>query len=92
MYLINEFQNPTLELPEDRSMPKDRTTPFALAPHTQETDVKKPNTLLVHELSDILKNYKKNPETWTTENIAAKFNISKEIAGKKWIFRIYSLM
>lgn len=63
-------------------MPQDRTTPFALAPHTQETDVKKPNTLLVNELSVILKNHKEHPETWTIEHIGAKFNISKEIVGK----------
>lgn len=79
--MIIQFQNPTLNLPEDRSMPQDRTTPFVPTPHTQDTDVKKPNTLLVTELSLILKNYKEHPKTWTPDHISSNFDIPKEIAG-----------
>lgn len=79
----SEFQNPNFDLPKERTMPKDRTTPFALTPHSQTTDKRAPNSLLVDDLKMILLNYKLNPEKWTHEYIAARFDISQEIAGKK---------
>lgn len=62
-------------------MPQDRRSGFVYSPHTQETDVRKPNTLIIDDLKLMLVNYKENPEKWTPEYIAARFDISKEIAG-----------
>lgn len=79
-----EFQNPSMDLPKDRPMPKDRMTPYTIAPHTQTTDVKKPNYLEVGDLIELLSSHKENPEKWTFEYIASRFEISKENAGKIW--------
>lgn len=62
-------------------MPKDRTTPYAHTPHSQTTEERKPNMLLVDEVKVLLLNHKENPEKWTLEYIAAKYDISKDIAG-----------
>lgn len=77
-----EFQNPSMSLPKDRPMPKDRTTPYAVTPHTQTTDIKKPNFLQVDDLIELLSSHKENPEKWTLEYIASRFEISEEKAGK----------
>lgn len=70
-----------MNLPKDRPMPLDRTTPFAISPHTQTTDVKKPDLLLVDDLIELLRNHKENPEKWTLDYIASRFEIPKEKAG-----------
>lgn len=75
-----------MDLPKDRTMPKDRNTSFAQDPHTQQIDVKKPNSLLVDDLKMLLINYKENPEKWTLDYIAARYEISKELAGNANVF------
>lgn len=80
-HCFDEIQNPNLDLPKDRAMPKDRTTPYAITPHPQTTDKRAPNTLLIDDLKMILINYKNNPEKWTLEYIVARYDISEEIAG-----------
>lgn len=75
------FQNPNLDLPKDRSLPMDRTIPYASTPHSQTTEKLTPNTLIVDDLKKILYCYKSNPEKWTVEYIAARYDISREIAG-----------
>lgn len=62
-------------------MPQDRRTPFVYSPHSQETDVRKPNFLIIDDVQLMLMNYKENPDKWTTEYIAARYEISKETAG-----------
>lgn len=80
-----------MDLPKEHpSMPKDRTTPFIFKPHTQTVGDRRPNTLLVDELKEILLNYKQNPEKWTIEYIAARFNITKDIAGTFQLTRFLS--
>lgn len=71
-----------MDLPKDRPMPKDRTTPYAITPHTQTADHKKPNFLQVDDLIELLSNHKENPEKWTLDYITSRFEISKENAGK----------
>lgn len=73
-----------MDLPKDRPMPKDRTTPYAITPHSQTAAVKKPNFLQVDDLIELLSNHKENPEKWTLEYITSRFEISKENAGKIW--------
>lgn len=79
---MTEFQNPTLDLPKDRPMPKDRTTQFAVIASTPTADVKKPNFISVNDLLELLSNHKENPEKWTFDYIASRFDISKDKAGK----------
>lgn len=81
-FQLNRFQNTNLVLTKERSMPKDRTTPFTKSPHSQMADESKPDKLFVDEINEILVNYKENPEKWTVEYIAARYEISKEITGK----------
>lgn len=76
------FQNPSMDLPKDRPMPMDRMTPFAVTPHSQTTDVKKPNFLQINDLIELLSSHKENPEKWTVDYIASRFEISKAKAGK----------
>lgn len=83
------FQNPSMDLPKDRPMPKDRTTPYAVTPHTQTTDAKKPNLLQVDDLIEMLSNHKENPEKWTLDYIASRFEIPKEQAGKSRTKRMH---
>lgn len=71
-----------MDLPKERPMPKDRTTPFALIASTPTTDTKNPNFLSVDDLIELLSNYKENPEKWTADYIASRFEIPKEKAGK----------
>lgn len=70
-----------MDLPKDRPMPKDRTTPYAITPHSQTAEVKKPNCLQVDDLIELLSNHKGNPEKWTLDYITSRFDISKERAG-----------
>lgn len=76
------LQNPSMDLPKDRPMPMDRMTPFAVTPHSQTTDVKKPNFLQINDLIELLSSHKENPEKWTVDYIASRFEISKAKAGK----------
>lgn len=71
-----------MDLPKDRPMPKDRTTPFALIASTPTADVKKPNFLSVNDLIELLSNHKENPEKWTFDYIASRFEISTDKAGE----------
>lgn len=71
-----------MDLPEDRPMPKDRNTPFVSIPHSQTTGVKTPDSLLVDDLIELLRNHKENPEKWTLDYIASRFEIPIEKAGK----------
>lgn len=70
-----------MDLSKTRSMPKDRTTPFLKTPHPQTTDERQPNKLFIDEIKVLLINHKENPEKWTIEYIAARYDISKESAG-----------
>lgn len=63
-------------------MPKDRATPYAVTPHSQTTDARKPNFLQVDDLIELLSSHKDNPEKWTLDYIASRFEISRERAGK----------
>lgn len=74
------FQNPNLEVSQD-VLPKDRTTPYTRTPHTQETNKRKPNTLLIDDIKMILINYRANSEKWTVDYISSRYGISKEIIG-----------
>lgn len=65
----------------EESLPKDRKTPYTLTPHTQEADQRKPNTLLVDDVKMILINFRANPEKWTIDYIASRYNISSEKIG-----------
>lgn len=62
-------------------MPQDRRTPFARTPHSQETEKREPNKLYVKDINELLINHKTNPEKWTFDYIAARYNISNETAG-----------
>lgn len=77
-----KLQNTSMDLPKNRPMPVNRMTPFAATPHSQTTDVKKPNFLQVNDLIELLANHKENPGKWTCEYIATRFEIPKEKAGK----------
>lgn len=68
-------------MPKD-TLPKSRSTPFTTAPHSQAPEKQEPYTLTVDDLKLMLVNHKGNPEKWTIEYIAARFDISKEIAGR----------
>lgn len=67
-------------------MPRNRATPFTRTPHTQKSDARKPNKLLVDDVKVLLINYKENPEKWTLEYIAARYDIPKETAGIQFVF------
>lgn len=73
------------------SLPQDRTTPYARTPHSQEIEQKEPNTLLITDIKMILINFRANPEKWTLDYIASRFDISKEIAGLSHLQRLISI-
>ncbi|XP_055325876.1 uncharacterized protein LOC129579734 [Sitodiplosis mosellana] len=81
VFVTSVDDNTNLDLTKGRSMPKDRTTPFTKSPHSQTTDQPQPNKLIVDEIKVILLNHKTNPDKWTPDYIAARYNISTEIAG-----------
>lgn len=62
-------------------MPENRYTPHRYSPHTQTTENREPNKLFVHEIEMLLLNHKQNPEKWTFEYIAARYDISIGNAG-----------
>lgn len=64
-------------------MPRDRSTVELKTPHTQAVEVRAPNKLLVEEIKHMLLNHKRDPETWTTEHIAAIYDIDQSKIGKK---------
>lgn len=92
--LIFHFQNPKMDLPENKPMPFDRSTTTLTSPHTQLVDQRTPNKLLVEEIRIILLNRKQDPQKWTAEYIACEYDMDLGDTGELHSISelIYSLL
>lgn len=52
-------------------------------PHAQVVAERSPNKLLVEEIKAIFWNHQNDPDIWTTEYIAAKYDIDHSKIGKE---------